>query len=77
MPNIVMAAPCFSGGKLSSKIALAARLEPAAGQALDHPEQDDLLQAGGHAAQPRGEGEDGDREQEVVAAAEVGREPAA
>ena len=52
---------------------LAARLEPAAGQPLDHPEQDHLRQAGGEAAHCRREGKDGDRQQEVVAAAEVGR----
>ena len=56
--------------------ALAGGLKTAAGQALDHAEQDQLIEAGGHPAQPRGEGEDGDRQQEVVAATEMGRQPA-
>src|SRR5207247_535622 len=56
---------------------LAARLQPAAGQALDDPEQDDLPQAGGQAAQGRGEREDPDRQQEIVAAAQVRRQVAA
>ena len=51
-------------------------LEPAAGKALDHPEEDQLLEAGGKAAQHRCGGEDGDGQEEVPAAAQVGREPA-
>ncbi len=42
--------------------ALAARLEPAPGQPLDHPEQDHLPQAGREPARRRGEGEAGDRQ---------------
>src|SRR6478752_2301863 len=55
---------------------LAGGLEPAAGDPLDHPEKDQLLEAGGQAAQHRGGGEDGDGEEEVPATAQVGREPA-
>ena len=55
---------------------LAGGLEPAAGEALDHPEEDQLLEAGGQAAQHRGGGEDGHGQEEVPAAAHVGREPA-
>ena len=56
--------------------ALAGRLEPAAHQALEHPEENDLTQAGGQAAQCRGDDEDRDRHQEIVAPAQVGRKPA-
>ena len=55
---------------------LAGGLESAAGDALDHPEEDQLLETGGKAAQHRGGGEDGDGEEEVPAAAQAGREPA-
>ena len=55
---------------------LAGGLEPAPGDPLDHPEKDQLLEAGGQAAQHRGGGEDGDGQEEVPAAAQVGREPA-
>ena len=68
-----MAVPCFSGGKAIQQHPLARRLEPAAGQALQYAEQNQLRQAGGQAAEPRGEREDGDRQQEILAAAEVGR----
>ena len=56
--------------------ALAAGLQTAAGQALEHAEYDQLAQAAGHAAQRRAEGEYGDRQQEVVATAEVRGQPA-
>ena len=56
--------------------ALAARLKTAAGQTLEHAEQDQLPEARGHAAQPRGEGEYGDRQQEIVAATEMRDQPA-
>src|SRR5262249_24886860 len=64
------------GRKRIEQHGLAGGLQAAPGQALDHPEQDNLPQAGGHAAQPRSEGEDGDGQQEVVAAAQAGRDPA-
>ena len=76
MPNMVLGRALFLGGKRVQQHTLARGLESAAGQALEHAKEDQLRQAGGHAAEPRGEGEDGDRHQEVVAAAEVGREPA-
>ena len=54
---------------------LRAGLQAAAGQTLDHAKQNQLLQAGRHAAQPRGQREDGDRQQKVVPAAEMRGQP--
>ena len=51
---------------------LARGLEPATGHSLDYAKQGQLRQAGGHAAQHRGNGEDSNRPEKVVAAAEVG-----
>ena len=57
--------------------ALAAGLQSAAGQPLQHAEQDQLIQAGRHAAQTRAERENADRQHKVVAATEAGGKPAA
>ena len=56
--------------------ALARRLQAAAGKPLQHAEQDQLPEPRGHAAQPRGQGEHGDGQQEIVAAAKMRDQPA-
>ena len=71
-----MAMPCRSTGKASSSTPWLRRLKTAAGKTLEHAEQDQLPEPRGHAAQPRGEGEDGDRQQEIVAAPEMRDQPA-
>ena len=76
MPKMVCAAPCFSGGNASSRIALAGRLQSAAGQSLQHAEGDQRVQARRHAAQRGGEREDGDRQQKIISPAQPRAEPA-
>ena len=56
--------------------ALARRLKTTAGKTLEHPEQDQLAEPRGHAAQPGGEGEYRDGKQEIVAAPEMRDQPA-
>ena len=56
--------------------ALAAWLEPATGESLDDAEQNHLRETGREAAQRRGQREDGNADQEVIAAAEACRQPA-
>ena len=68
--------PCRSGGKASSSTPWLDWLQTAAGKTLDHAEQDQLAETRGHSAQPRGEGEDGDRQQEIVAAPKMRDQPA-
>src|SRR6202040_3273906 len=51
---------------------LAARLQPAAREALDHAEQNQLIKARGDPTQPRGYSKNNNRREEVVAAAQRG-----
>jgi hypothetical protein len=55
---------------------LAARLQPAAREALDHAEQNQLIKARGDPTQPRGYSKYNNRREEVVAAAESVDQPA-
>ena len=52
------------------------RLQSAAGEALQHAEEDEPFQAGGHSAEQRGQGEAGDAGQQNPAAPEAVRQPA-
>ena len=56
--------------------ALTGRLKTAPRQALHDAKRNQLTETGGHSTKSGREGEDGDREQEVVAAAEMRRQPA-
>ena len=54
---------------------LGERLEPSAGQTLQHAEDDELRQRGGHAATERGDRESGNASEEKALAAEMIRQP--
>ena len=63
-------------GKGVQQHALAGRLKTAPGQALQDAKHNQLTEAGGHSTQTGGEGKDSYRQQEVVAAPEMRRQPA-
>ncbi len=76
MPNIVIAAPCFSWGKASSSTAWLEGCSPPPASPCSTRNAIRAIQAGGHPAQRRRQREDRDREQEIVSPAEPRREPA-
>src|SRR5277367_304952 len=65
----------FFGRKSVEQYSLAAWLQAAARQALDHAKQDELTETPGEPAQQGAEGEDRDRGQKVVAATEMRAQP--
>ncbi len=73
--NRLRGALLFDGERIEQD-ALARGLQAAAGQALQHAGGDQHVEAGGHAAQGGGQREHGDRQQEVIAAAQPHGQPA-
>ena len=74
-PKAAIAVPCLLGREGFKQHGLRKRLQASAGKALQHAEEDERFQAGGHAAQHRGQGESGDADQQHVAAAEAVGQP--